>query len=181
MKLPTLKGRSRRDRRGRPQRKGRGLWRGSGGSVRSRNARNLADRPPSECEGPYLFPDGTVGVITVSDGGDFWEEWEEETDEDGNYVNDPEDLMMDGEEYEGEIYIDRYRLSDGTFIQGGCYLYWPQDTLGSWCARNGEPVPVEELPEWAQEALEEDGKAGFMKVKGYVEKMTGGKFRRHSL
>ena len=125
---------------------------------------------------PILFSDGTVGIVTHAEWYDcweFWDDWKEETDEDGNYVNDPEDLMMDDEEYAGEIYIDRYRLSDGKFFQGGCYLYWPQDTLGSWCARNEEPMPVAALPEWVREALEEGGEAGRWKVAEYVRKMTG--------
>ncbi|MBR6038709.1 MAG: hypothetical protein IKP53_08330 [Candidatus Methanomethylophilaceae archaeon] len=169
------------------QKKGRGKraaprWRGRR-SVISRNAKGPTDWLLTEYDDdvPILFSDGTVGIASVSDGGDFWEEWEEEEDEDGNLVNNPDDLMMDGEEYAGEVYFDRYRLSDGKFFQGGCYLFWPQDTLGSWCARNGEPMPVAALPEWVREALEEGGEAGRWKVAEYVRKMTGGKFRCHSL
>ncbi len=152
-------------------------WRGRG-AVRSRNAKNPADWLLTEYDDeiPILFSDGTVGLVTRAEGYDcweFWEEWKEETDEDGNLVNDPESLMMDGEEYDGELYIDRYRLSDGKFFQGGCYLYWPRDTLGAWCARNGEPMPVAALPEWVREALEEGGDAGRRKAAEYVRKMTG--------
>ena len=97
-----------------------------------------------QCWPPMLFDDGSVGTVTeVLYDPDYWAE---------NYTR--EELLLDGVEPYGEIYIDRYYLDTGELSEGACYLYWQDDTLGSWCRRNGEPLPVRKLPEEVWDMLE---------------------------
>ncbi len=138
--------------------------------MKSRNARSPAGWRLSTIQTQYwpptLFDDGSVGhVADLLYDPDEWADYE------------PEDLLLDGEEPYGEIYIDRYRVADGETFEGGCYLYWPQDTLGSWCDRNDEPAPVMELPDWVWDALDEEGDADRKKVKDYLEKTLGRELR----
>lgn len=57
----------------------------------------------------------------------------------------PSDLKRDGRMPVGNIYIDRWR--PGETIERGCYLYYKGETLGDYCARNGEPLPMRRIPE----------------------------------
>ena len=123
--------------------------------------------------GTYLFEDGSVGYIANPefDPTDYYEDedWEDydpmETDEV------PPHLYQDGKKPIGNIYIDRYiAFGDNGFQQGGCFWYYEGETLRDYCERNGEPLPVKELPDEVYDALENDDLNAFRKyVRVYPE------------
>ena len=45
----------------------------------------------------------------------------------------------------GCMYIDRW-YPDGTCNEGGCFIYYIEDTMEDFCERNGYPLPVKEIP-----------------------------------
>ena len=45
----------------------------------------------------------------------------------------------------GCMYIDRW-YPDGTRNEGGCFIYYIEDTMEDFCERNGYPLPVKEIP-----------------------------------
>ena len=45
----------------------------------------------------------------------------------------------------GCMYIDRW-YPDGTCDEGGCFIYYIEDTMKDFCERNGYPLPVKEIP-----------------------------------
>ena len=45
----------------------------------------------------------------------------------------------------GWMYIDRW-YPDGTCNEGGCFIYYIEDTMEDFCERNGYPLPVKEIP-----------------------------------
>lgn len=45
----------------------------------------------------------------------------------------------------GCMYIDRW-YPDGTCDEGGCFIYYIEDTMEDFCKRNGYPLPVKEIP-----------------------------------
>lgn len=108
----------------------------------------------------YLFDDGTFGAIYDPDFDllefmeieDFDTLWFIEKYLSGSL--EPA-LMEDTERYIrsqfgeklpiGNLYIDRWGL-DGEFYQGGCFIYFLGETLRDYCERNGEPIPVRQIP-----------------------------------
>jgi len=90
--------------------------------------------------GSYLFDDGSFGYIADPefDPGEF------EYLDDAQYIDD--ELYLNGRHALGNLYIDRY-LKDGTFIQGGCFIYFEGETLRDYCDRNGEPYPLKRIPD----------------------------------
>ena len=45
----------------------------------------------------------------------------------------------------GCMYIDRW-YHVGTCNEGGCFIYYIEDTMEDFCERNGYPLPVKEIP-----------------------------------
>ena len=45
----------------------------------------------------------------------------------------------------GCMYIDRW-YPDGTCNEGGCFIYYIEDTMEDFCMRNEYPLPVKEIP-----------------------------------
>ena len=45
----------------------------------------------------------------------------------------------------GCMYIDRW-YPDGTCDEGGCFIYYIEDTMEDFWERNGYPLPVKEIP-----------------------------------
>ena len=45
----------------------------------------------------------------------------------------------------GCMYIDRW-YPDGTCNEGGCFIYYIEDTMEDFCERNEYPLPVKEIP-----------------------------------
>lgn len=133
----------------------------------SRNA--TADRPAmmkmntNSCpDGCYLFDDGTFGRITAEDfDPESW--FEDGYDED--------DLLLDGKEPIGQMYIDRW-TRDGDSIEGGCYLYY-KETLADYCRRNGEPLPMRSIPEDVIYAFESGDQDALRMLESEVPELKG--------
>ena len=97
--------------------------------------------------GSYIFDDGSFGYIVDPE---FYPGEFEHLD-DAQYIDD--ELYLNGRHALGNLYIDRY-LKDGTFIQGGCFIYFEGETMRDYCDRNGEPYPVKRIPDEVIEVSE---------------------------
>lgn len=103
-------------------------------------------------EGSFLFDDGTFGhvadpefdVSEFIDNEDF--DWDILDSSDQDAIDKAVSKEFGGKLPIGNIYIDRWGLN-GDFYQGGCFLYYEGETLIDYCHRNGEPLPVREIPD----------------------------------
>lgn len=67
-----------------------------------------------------------------------------------DFVGDGEDeesLLRNGEMPIGSVYVDY--LDGSGVVEGGCFLYWPDQDLREWCEGNGYPVPMAPMPQQA--------------------------------
>lgn len=60
-------------------------------------------------------------------------------------------LVRNGRLPAGAAYVDF--LDDKGMVEGGCFLYWPDQDLAEWCEGNGFPRPVAHLPDGAWDAV----------------------------
>mgnify|MGYP004501494399 CR=1 FL=1 len=125
---------------------------------KKKDPKNFVFTKDARVDRDYLFEDGSFGRI-VDPEFDIMEFIDIDDPRVYNLIDDyvygmlddesvAEDIIrefFDGKLPLGNLYIDRW-YPDGTFLSGGCFLYYEGETLKDFCDRNEECYPVKEIP-----------------------------------
>ena len=128
--------------------------------------------------GTFLFDDGTFGYVADpefdvsefidNEGFDF----ELLDSDDSDAIDEAVRKEFGGKLPIGNIYIDRWG-PDGKFYQGDCFLYYEGETLIDYCHRNGEPLPVREIPDEIIDMFEAGDFDGLLAMAESVPELSG--------
>ncbi len=73
----------------------------------------------------------------------------------------------------GVAFVDQYKAFGTEPEQGSSFLYYDGETFDNFCRRNGIPCPTAELPDELIEILTENDEKGFIRMRGYCDKLAG--------
>ena len=120
--------------------------------------KNFVFTKEMRAQGSYLFEDGSFGYIgdpefdimefIDTDDADVHkliDDYVYGMLDDNRVAEDVIRSFFDGKMPLGNLYIDRW-YPDGTYWQGGCFIYYEGETLKDFCDRNDESYPVREIP-----------------------------------